>query len=296
MFVREIVLAILLSCLCFLPSKAHVGLDFPVGGEVFFAGNTINIQWTEIVPHNTENWDLLYSDDNGISWDTIFKDLPTATLNIDWQLPLEITGQGVIKVIQDNTGQDYEDMSSAFSIESLLSVTIKQFDVSLQATGKVEINWKTSSEIGNEWFAVQRSAKGGDFTTIKKIAGAGHSNLTLDYQHIDASPEPGFNLYRIQSISHDGEIEFFNVESIYVPTPIELSPNPTMRSLWINNYGDQSTTWKIIDSKDNVIKVASCSGNLINTPCEVNLDYLPPGLYFVQGFGGQKLSRAFTKL
>jgi hypothetical protein len=95
---------------------AHVELDYPVGGETFVSGTTINIQWHIAIAHNTLNWDLYYSTDGGMSWEAIQENLPAGSLSYQWLVPGEATSLARVSVIQDNDGQDYQDESSNFTI------------------------------------------------------------------------------------------------------------------------------------------------------------------------------------
>ncbi len=95
---------------------AHVELDYPVGGETFNPGQTVTIQWHIAIPHNTLNWDLLYSLDGGNSWEAIQMDLPAGSLSYNWIVPSNITSQARVSVIQDNSGTDYQDESTNFNI------------------------------------------------------------------------------------------------------------------------------------------------------------------------------------
>ena len=97
-------------------ATAHVALDYPQGGETFIIGESITIQWHVVVPHNTLNWDLYYSPDGGVTWDTIQLDIPTSQLSYVWDIPNEETSLGRIRVIQDNEDQNYLDISMDFSI------------------------------------------------------------------------------------------------------------------------------------------------------------------------------------
>jgi len=95
-------------------AMAHVALDYPVGGENFSVGDNVNIQWHIIVPHDQENWDLFFSPDGGVNWQPIQLDMPVSQLNHLWIVPPVVTEQGQVKIIQDNTGTDYEDISGDF--------------------------------------------------------------------------------------------------------------------------------------------------------------------------------------
>lgn len=95
---------------------AHVQLDYPRGGESFVPGQQIVIQWSELVAHNTENWDLYYSIDGGTTWLDLLLDIPVSTQSQTWTIPMELTTQARIRVVQDNVGGDYDDQSGDFII------------------------------------------------------------------------------------------------------------------------------------------------------------------------------------
>lgn len=100
--------------------RAHVNLDSPGINETFIAGDIVTISWSIAVAHEQENWDLYYSSDGGANWETIELDLPVSQLEYEWTVPGNETVNGQIKIVMDNTGMDYEDVSSAFEV--LLSI------------------------------------------------------------------------------------------------------------------------------------------------------------------------------
>jgi len=99
-----------------ISSQAHVELLSPTGGESYNSGVSINIQWQELINHNTLNWDLYFSSNGGTSWELIKADIAYETLNYVWILPDISSSQARIKVVQDNEGADYESTSGDFTI------------------------------------------------------------------------------------------------------------------------------------------------------------------------------------
>lgn len=105
-------------------SYAHVQLDYPAGGEHFFTGQKIEIKWTLQIPHDQRDWDLFFSADSGVTWQTIKSDIPVEQLSYEWIVPDMITEHARIRIVQDNGSFDYEDMCSDFSIvEKVTSVS-----------------------------------------------------------------------------------------------------------------------------------------------------------------------------
>ncbi len=115
--ISRIILIALMQC-CAGTLLAHVELDNPLGGETFTVGQTVTIEWHIAIPHNTLNWDVLFSSDGGATWASIQMDLPVGSLSYSWVVPNIITSQARVSVIQDNSGQDYQDESMNFTIQA----------------------------------------------------------------------------------------------------------------------------------------------------------------------------------
>lgn len=113
-------LLIFASLLFYAGLHAHVELVYPKGGESLITNSTVKIEWFPTVPHDTENWDLLVSDDGGSTWDTLQANIHVDTLTFSWNLPNNVSTQTRIRVIQDNTSTDYDDQSDNFSIVASL--------------------------------------------------------------------------------------------------------------------------------------------------------------------------------
>jgi len=108
-------------------AKAHVALDYPVGGETFNQGDTVDVQWHILIPHDLQNWDLYFSDDGGVTWQAIELDLPPSQFNYLWVVPGIATTQGRIKIYMDNSGTDYEDQSDDFTITVVTVPTLSEW-------------------------------------------------------------------------------------------------------------------------------------------------------------------------
>lgn len=101
-------------------SWAHVTLDSPNGGESFVGGSTVSIDWHIHIQHNTLDWDVFYSiaSDDG-PWLPIAEDLPIGSkaegtpYSFDWTVPSIDAASAWVRVIQDNVGMDYDDVSDA---------------------------------------------------------------------------------------------------------------------------------------------------------------------------------------
>lgn len=115
--IKQSILIIIFSSILFINALAHVGLDYPVGGENFQAGEVVEIRWHIVIYHGACDWDLLFSNDGGSNWQPIISNLQESQLSYNWTVPNIETDSGQVKVVQDNaTGMDYSDASGNFII------------------------------------------------------------------------------------------------------------------------------------------------------------------------------------
>ncbi len=99
---------------------AHVLLLGPNGGQQIQAGTTVIVSWEILASHDTQNWDLWYSTtgDNG-PWIPIALNLPAGVIaegtvhTHQWTIPATPSSQCRVRVRQDNSGTDWEDISDS---------------------------------------------------------------------------------------------------------------------------------------------------------------------------------------
>ena len=105
-----------LGAFVIFPVLAHVDLENPKGGERYNAGDSVTVSWVEVQAHNTLKWDLFFSTDGGLNWETVKADIPVEERSYQWRVPAILTVTGQIKIVQDNEGDDYEGISPNFTI------------------------------------------------------------------------------------------------------------------------------------------------------------------------------------
>lgn len=80
----------------------------------------------------------------------------------------------------------------------------------------VILRWTTASERNNAYFEVERSTDLINFEPIARVAGAGNSFQTLDYEAFDSDPHMGTSYYRLRQVDGDGSESWSEVESVYI--------------------------------------------------------------------------------
>lgn len=122
-----------------------------------------------------------------------------------------VTGTGT----QDNLG--------------MLPITLNTFTGKLSARNII-LEWQTSTELNNDYMAIERSADGKQFQEIGRVNGAGTTNTPQQYSFTDRAPFLGANYYRLRQVDYDGKTTFHDVITVNYQIEdikIRLTPNPT---------------------------------------------------------------------
>jgi hypothetical protein len=174
-----------------------------------------------------------------------------------------------------------------------LPVTWLNFYAKANLTNVV-LAWATASEKDNDYFDVERSLDGIEFTAIGRVYGAGNSLTQKAYSFTDDYPFTGTAYYRLKQVDFNGEYDYsktiavnFEGTQVFDDNSVVIYPNPF-------KDGDLTLELKSIQGNTPVsIKVSSLTGNMVyvvnlNAPehHKVNLipmamDRLPQGIYFI---------------
>jgi hypothetical protein len=111
---------------------------------------------------------------------------------------------------------DYGCVTDQFTVNTtgLLPVDLLSFDVQLNRNKKVDIQWSTATESGNDHFSIERSANGNDYTVLTRISGSGNSTSIQRYSFIDDSPLPGISFYRLSQKDQNDNTAYLGVKKI----------------------------------------------------------------------------------
>ena len=96
---------------------------------------------------------------------------------------------------------------------SVVPINLLSFDAKANGS-KVILNWKTESEKNNDYFIIERSVNGLDYSSIYKTKAAGNSNIINSYTANDNSPVTGINYYRLKQIDVDGRYTYSSVKTV----------------------------------------------------------------------------------
>ncbi len=150
----------------------------------------------------------------------------------------------------------------------------------------VELNWTTITETNNNYFTIERSADGIEFTSIAVVKGAGNSNSLINYMNTDIRPLKGISYYRLKQTDYDGQFSYSDIIVVNFSGAGELTvfPNPTGHSVALSFLSalDNKCTVTIFDALGRIVKsenhVTDEEGiNNLN----IDLSAFNKGIYFI---------------
>lgn len=157
---------------------------------------------------------------------------------------------------------------------------------------QVVLRWKTASEQQNDFFEIEYSKNGFEFSAIGQVKGAGNSNQVNEYSFIHQAGE-GKHYYRLAQHDFDGKVNYSGVVSVTssAGTELRLSPNPAGAFL------KPESNSNLEGARFEVISVAGSrmiSGLLTR---EIRVEGLAPGVYQLRVVttSGELLKSIFIK-
>ncbi len=162
----------------------------------------------------------------------------------------------------------------------LLPIKLEYFEAELY-NNAVELTWKTKAEINNDYFTIERSDNGIDFTLVTTIEGAGNSSESHLYSYTDINILSGISYYRLKQTDFNGKFEYFDIVSITSEdaeeSNIDVFPNPNNGNFSISINTSKTTCYSIIDSTGRIVS----NGTLNSFVNNIDISNMPKGIYFL---------------
>jgi hypothetical protein len=210
----------------------------------------------------------------------------TGTTNlVNYTFPVDVSGLSdsnhylYIRVLDDWS----QSLAVGFHYGTPLPITLLSFNASLQSNRTVELNWITTNEVNNQYFAIQRSGNAVDFDSIGAVPGAGTTDVQQHYSYTDASPLAGTNYYRLKQVDQNGNASWSPIVSVrnQGSLQVSLSPNPAHDRLTISlgTTANGKGVFRIIDMQGRILQSANATADDVQ---ELNIAALAPGTYILQ--------------
>jgi hypothetical protein len=164
---------------------------------------------------------------------------------------------------------------------TVLPVTLTSFDATVVNDDEVLLDWKTESEYNNDYFEVERSADGVDFTSIGKVLGNGTTTSAHTYQLVDRTPVTGVNYYRLRQVDFDGTEHYSQVRAVEIirvaTVTVGLYPVPAVDVLNVTNV-ETGSLLSVYDLTGK--KLVEVNAEAMNAMLDLNR--LAPGTYLLK--------------
>jgi hypothetical protein len=170
-----------------------------------------------------------------------------------------------------------------------LPIKLTSFTATTQYSN-VLLKWQTASESNTQYYLVQRSTNGTNFTNIASVNAKGNSTTTTNYTYTDGNIISNINspiiYYRLQSVDIDGKTQYSPVVSVATTTKKEgaiVLQNPVKNNIALQITSSTAQQASIIISNSLGQVVSNTNYNLLQgtTSLNINSTNFSKGIYYV---------------
>ena len=219
------------DCFTIVTFAAPVGQYLVANFREFAMFNTSNgFDWMVIYDNSTTTGTILFDNRAVGSWNGNPAGWNSTSLTTGANNPMGECGIGTNIMRYCSTGRyltfqfwatgvvnraGWDALITATSTQCVIALPIELISFTGHSEGVVnKLEWSTASEINNDYFTLERSEDGINFTEIGKVVGAGNSTSKLNYTFIDEKPLYGINYYILRQTDYNGDYELSNIVAI----------------------------------------------------------------------------------
>ena len=168
--------------------------------------------------------------------------------------------------------------------ENLTTLPIKLLDFTAKIkTSTVQINWITETETNNDYFLLERSVDGVNFSLLTKTYSKGSTGSS--YHYTDYRPLVGTSYYKLTQVDNDGtKVSFDPVAvnfSLQNEPSVSVYPNPAKGGkITINLAGNKFTTLELVNLQGQ--RLQSLSFSIQELEKTIDISSHPSGTYFIR--------------
>ncbi len=196
-------------------------------------------------------------------------------------------------------------MVASFTANPSAPVTMTNFNVKSNGKGKAGLTWTTLTEFNADYFSIQRSDDGAQFSEIGRVKAAGNSTQRINYSFGDEkiNPNARYYYYRISTVDLDGSKELSSIKLLRQELSqkkiiVRISPNPVKAGdhieLWFNSDERTKLSADIYDIQGRRVYQTQMAATTGVNFGHLHIHDLPKGAYVLQlKIGGLKESMKF---
>ncbi|MFK7771309.1 MAG: M12 family metallo-peptidase [Saprospiraceae bacterium] len=214
---------------------------------------------------------------------------------------------GAFTTLQTDVGNsticgDLSTNSVAVTITVSLPIELLSFTGN-QQNESILLNWKTASEINNDFFTLEHSIDGYNFKFLTEVDGKGNSTITNDYRYIHENPTVGTNYYRLSQTDFDGTIKVEDVIAVDYKSDVVVAtviPNPIRQNeINLQYISPQATEVdiEVIDMTGKVLIQTTVSVSTGENNIQLPVQNWSGGVYYLRTIQNQTIkSIKFVKM
>ena len=146
--------------------------------------------------------------------------------------------------------------------------------------GDILVTFKTVAEPNNDYFEVEKSTNGVNFTKIAKIEPKGIQNSINEYAFNDENPQYyDTNYYRIKQTDFDGKFSYSKIASVFASKNVQTNIYTDGKQVYVDANNVLPYSVLITDAKGKKIAQSQAQAN---QNIKISLDKEASGIYFVK--------------
>lgn len=106
----------------------------------------------------------------------------------------------------------------------------------------VDLTWITASEIGNDYFTIERTIDGNHFDSILSVDGSGYSNTHITYNELDENPLMGTSYYRLKQTDYNGNFTYSDLVPVTGRKQVRTEIWGHNNLIYLSTYGIEHLT------------------------------------------------------
>ncbi|MEQ9229042.1 MAG: T9SS type A sorting domain-containing protein [Cyclobacteriaceae bacterium] len=155
---------------------------------------------------------------------------------------------------------------------------------------RIHLNWKTASEINNDYFTVEKSRDGRGFSETVRIKGAGTTKVPQSYSWDDPNSDLGMSYYRLKQTDFDGTSSYSPIVVVHFSQLNSASvwPNATKSALnvQLDAQAPHKIAFDLIDLSGKIHPLKEVTATTGNSTYSLILPSLARGIYIFRVSSG----------
>jgi len=156
----------------------------------------------------------------------------------------------------------------------------------MKSNDNVLLQWKTTSELDNKGFAVERTSDGITWSELAFLSGHNNSNVINTYSFTDNAPLKGNNYYRLKQLDNNGKSTYSAIKLVKFGSKqlaISYYPNPVKNNLsvLIDFEKTNNATLSLVNTEGKIVKNISLENYTSGSVVSISVQNLARGIYYL---------------